>query len=537
MTSGLSISSPDVPQLHSMPTRAQSPETHPPQGTPTSAPHHDPPRPHHHLHHHSGFSLHPLTPLSAAASPTATSSHSSNSSSGLAGPSYSSLHGSGPGPSASSLSLTSVDSASTTFTTATGVSRASSTRSTSSVQAVPMRKPQRTPAVPRIVTRGINALSAYGVGMTSANAAGAPPPISPTWEKGKAPASAIDEDGESFETGSQAGGRPSMSTSPTSPTRPNVFQRSSWRRRVGSGGTLQPGGRPSADELRSKGGGGQPSPVNEDGSPSTQHASSPSRPAIAGRGASAASSYSSASSTSPGGPGSGAQAPLDPWRVLERPGEEVGSVGGSSRSRSRPANEMLRSPASWERPRRPERSESSGGGGGRAREEGAGSPSPARASAAAPQGGREDPRDGDRGRTRASGTGHERDMSHASNATASTTTPGSPMRSQDRGSDPAVAAAEQQGSLIGMTPNAMGVVGNRRTTEDFEFGEVLGEGSYSTVRFLPLLELFLTRLISVRVHRAIRLRSFGRCIRRTGNTRSRSSTRSTSSASARPNTS
>lgn len=32
-----------------------------------------------------------------------------------------------------------------------------------------------------------------------------------------------------------------------------------------------------------------------------------------------------------------------------------------------------------------------------------------------------------------------------------------------------------------MMPNAMGVVGNRRSTEDFEFGDVLGEGSYSTV--------------------------------------------------------
>lgn len=34
---------------------------------------------------------------------------------------------------------------------------------------------------------------------------------------------------------------------------------------------------------------------------------------------------------------------------------------------------------------------------------------------------------------------------------------------------------------MGMMPNAMGVVGNRRSTEDFEFGDVLGEGSYSTV--------------------------------------------------------
>jgi hypothetical protein len=34
---------------------------------------------------------------------------------------------------------------------------------------------------------------------------------------------------------------------------------------------------------------------------------------------------------------------------------------------------------------------------------------------------------------------------------------------------------------MGTMPNAMGVVGNRRSTEDFEFGDVLGEGSYSTV--------------------------------------------------------
>ncbi|GAA5838956.1 hypothetical protein JCM9279_002550, partial [Rhodotorula babjevae] len=43
------------------------------------------------------------------------------------------------------------------------------------------------------------------------------------------------------------------------------------------------------------------------------------------------------------------------------------------------------------------------------------------------------------------------------------------------------ASIERASPLIGMTPNAMGVVGNRRSTEDFEFGEVLGEGSYSTV--------------------------------------------------------
>ncbi|GAA5866043.1 hypothetical protein JCM3774_000004 [Rhodotorula dairenensis] len=465
VTTGLSLSSPDVPQLHSMPTRVESPETHPPTATV--------PQPHHHHHHHAhGISLHPLTPLNA---PGTTSSHSSSSSSGGGGgagqASYSTL--SGPGPSASSLSLTSVDSASTSYTTATGVSRASSTRSTSSVQAVPMRKPQRTPAVPRIVTRGINALSAYGVGMTSAGAGGATAPLSPTWERGpgaKGPPKSV--------VGSSAADFPSISTSTSSAAspfeeggdetstttvtgRPNVLQRSSWRRRVGSNSAS------SAADLRAASNDNRyPSPVNEDGS-------APSSPVLVG--------------------GSGDLAPLEPWRVLERPGDGTGSpIGPQSRRSSRTRPESPGSPTrlsggggGWERPRY-ERAESSNlEDSPRLRLQQQDERYPPRDSSLSPgrvtgggSGGGGGGGNGRAGRP-PPGYGHEREASHASSSATSTATPTSPTMpraSRDRHGEPAAAAA-----AAGMVPNAMGVVGTRRSTEDFEFGDVLGEGSYSTV--------------------------------------------------------
>lgn len=467
VTSGMSVSSPDVPQLHSMPTRAQSPQTHPPQASEQAQ---QSSRPH---HHHHGLSLHPLTPLNA---PTSMSSHSSSSSNG-GNERSSSLTGATPGPSASSLSLTSIDSASTTFTTATGVSRASSTRSTSSVQAVPMRKPQRGPAVPRIVTRGMNALSAYGVGMATAGAGTAPPPLSPTWEKGgvkpvgSSPADFPGLVASTSRTLSAEGDGAGPSEGTT--LRPNMLQRASWRRRVGSGGSSSAAGTIAA-EFRAAG--GRPSPVNEDGSAPSSPDHRPSTPS---------------GSLAPGeeipipGPGSGARAPLEPWKVLERPGDETGSPIGNRNARPRrlqpsgdssPSSNGPKSPgspASWERPRY-ERAESSKFDDAiRLRQRNASndtatngdrdaSLSPVRGMAA-------------RGRSRPYGNGHER---NSSTATTSTATATSPVRSRDR-------ELQQQQALIGMTPNAMGVVGNRRSTEDFEIGDVLGEGSYSTVRRCP----------------------------------------------------
>ncbi|KWU41517.1 hypothetical protein RHOSPDRAFT_22882 [Rhodotorula sp. JG-1b] len=482
VTSGLSLSSPDVPQLHSMPSRIESPETHPPTATVQQ-------------HHHHHVSLHPLTPLNAPG--TTSSSHSSSSSSGGGGQSnstggaYSTL--SGPGPSASSLSLTSIDSASTSYTTATGVSRASSTRSTSSVQAVPMRKPQRTPAVPRIVTRGINALSAYGVGMTSAGAGGATAPLSPTWEKGRNVVGSSPADFPSMTTTSAASPPREDENHATLPPaasggRPNVLQRSSWRRRVGSNsGPSGAGSSSSSTSAAAAVNNGHPSPVPEDGS-------RPSSPVMVG---------------------SGDLAPLEPWRVLERPGDETGSPIGS-KSRTRRA---ATPPATDDSPTAQRR----GGGGNDAAAGGWGRPRYDRADSTQRADGsprmRSQQRENDPsypapldssslsparvvgsvggargGRGRPHGFGHERDPSYASHAStqsaASTATPTSPTMprstDRDRAGDRMRPPAEHhqahgQDPSMGMMPNAMGVVGNRRSTEDFEFGDVLGEGSYSTV--------------------------------------------------------
>ena len=482
VTSGLSLSSPDVPQLHSMPSRIESPETHPPTATVQ--------QPHHHHHH---MSLHPLTPLNAPG--TTSSSHSSSSSSGgggqpnSTGGAYSTL--SGPGPSASSLSLTSIDSASTSYTTATGVSRASSTRSTSSVQAVPMRKPQRTPAVPRIVTRGINALSAYGVGMTSAGAGGATAPLSPTWEKGRNVVGSSPADFPSMTTTSAASPPPredeNHATLPPAASggRPSVLQRSSWRRRVGSNsGPSGAGSSSSSTSAAAVVSNGHPSPVPEDGS-------RPSSPVMVG---------------------SGDLAPLEPWRVLERPGDETGSpIGSRSRSTRRasppqppdsPTNQRAGGDIAggWGRPRydRAELTQRADGSPrmqSQQRDNDSSYPAPLDSSSLSPArvvgsvGGARG------GRGRPHGFGHERDPSYASHAStqsaASTATPTSPTmpRSADRdraGDRMRAPPAEHhqahgQDPSMGMMPNVMGVVGNRRSTEDFEFGDVLGEGSYSTV--------------------------------------------------------
>ncbi|GEM12600.1 3-phosphoinositide dependent protein kinase-1 [Rhodotorula toruloides] len=318
--SGLSLSSPDVPQLHSMPTRHDSPQTHPPTGSPYI---------HHHHHHREpsgGPPLQPLTPLHNPATASHASSHSS--SGGTTSP-----------HNASSLSLTSISSTSTNHTTTTGISRASSTRSTSSVQAVPMRKPQRAPAVPRIVTRGMNALGAYGVGPASAAQ-------SPTRERGGA------IPGEEQENGTAAA--------------------AGWAR-------------PKYDRADSS---------KKDDSPRLRHP------------------------------------------------EEEPNAESLAQDAGRP-----------------------------------GTVSPSRVEGGGLQNGRPLP---------PTVNAHERQIS-----SSRTATPGSPASpTTGRRPDWAAAGEERRGrpstveerqGCMEQTPNAMGVVGNRRSTEDFEFGEVLGEGSYSTV--------------------------------------------------------
>lgn len=442
---GLSLSSPDVPQLHSMPTRHESPQTHPPTGSPYIH--------HHHREPSGGPPLQPLTPLHNPATASHTSSHSS--SGGTTSP---------HNPSASSLSLTSISSTSTTHTTTTGISRASSTRSTSSVQAVPMRKPQRAPAVPRIVTRGMNALGAYGVGPASAaqsptrgRGEGAPMGMGMTSVvggadvKGKGRLVDMEEGGESSEAGSGSGGGGGGK-------RPSMLQRSSWRRR-GKGSNAGGGDGSLPSPL--------PSPVHEGGS-------IPNSPV-----------------------GGNSDVELPPFRPRAG-GARTDSTGSGSVSRGRAADGEdtgASAAASWTRPKydradsskkddlpRLRRSQEESTAASLAQDPGRdGSLSPSRAEANGSPDGRPPPPNA-----------HERQTS-----SSSTAMPGSPASpTTGRRPDWAAAGEERRGrpltveerqGCIGMTPNAMGVVGNRRSTEDFEFGEVLGEGSYSTVR--PALSL------------------------------------------------
>ncbi|BGO95195.1 hypothetical protein NBRC10512_000978 [Rhodotorula toruloides] len=436
---GLSLSSPDVPQLHSMPTRHESPQTHPPTGSPYIH--------HHHREPSGGPPLQPLTPLHNPATASHTSSHSS--SGGTTSP---------HNPSASSLSLTSISSTSTTHTTTTGISRASSTRSTSSVQAVPMRKPQRAPAVPRIVTRGMNALGAYGVGPASAaqsptrgRGEGAPMGMGMTSVvggadvKGKGRLVDMEEGGESSEAGSGSGGGGGGK-------RPSMLQRSSWRRR-GKGSNAGGGDGSLPSPL--------PSPVHEGGS-------IPNSPV-----------------------GGNSDVELPPFRPRAG-GARTDSTGSGSVSRGRAADGEdtgASAAASWTRPKydradsskkddlpRLRRSQEESTAASLAQDPGRdGSLSPSRAEANGSPDGRPPPPNA-----------HERQTS-----SSSTAMPGSPASpTTGRRPDWAAAGEERRGrpltveerqGCIGMTPNAMGVVGNRRSTEDFEFGEVLGEGSYSTV--------------------------------------------------------
>ncbi|BGP27341.1 serine/threonine protein kinase [Rhodotorula toruloides] len=437
--SGLSLSSPDVPQLHSMPTRHDSPQTHPPTGSPYI---------HHHHHHREpsgGPPLQPLTPLHNPATASHASSHSS--SGGTTSP-----------HNASSLSLTSISSTSTNHTTTTGISRASSTRSTSSVQAVPMRKPQRAPAVPRIVTRGMNALGAYGVGPASAAQ-------SPTRERGGAiPLVSVVPDskgkGRLVDMESSGGESEARSLSGTSGgggggggKRPSMLQRSSWRRRgKGSNASGADGSLPSP----------LPSPVHEGGSVPN----------------------------SPVGGNIDVELPFRP----RAGGARTDSTGSVSVSRTRSGEEQengTAAAAGWARPKYDRADSSKKDDSPRLRHpeeepnaeslaQDAGRPgtvSPSRVEGGGLQNGRPLP---------PTVNAHERQIS-----SSRTATPGSPASpTTGRRPDWAAAGEERRGrpstveerqGCMEQTPNAMGVVGNRRSTEDFEFGEVLGEGSYSTV--------------------------------------------------------
>ncbi|GAA5860844.1 hypothetical protein JCM8547_003866 [Rhodosporidiobolus lusitaniae] len=447
----------------------------------------------------------PIASTSASAPPLTTASHSPIPSTSSAASSYSSPstsssllpsasasqtgyasvgHPLAPTPSrlsiASSIASSSSNHTTQTHHTSGGVSRASSCRSTSSVQAVPMRKPQRGPRgrgrgrggtaglgmtradggdgtggaggaggagagggggrpLPRIVTRGINALGAYGVGVASptrAGNAGLPSAASaPPVENGEGPSAA---GGGVGAAGGNEGGRPVLQT-----------QRSSWRGRfTSSSSTSTSAGGSSSSSSTALGGGGSsslaslsvglgapaltslPSPVSE-GPSST--ASSPSRPE---------------------GPGGG------PWRI-----------GGSPRLRGREGS------SSMTRPRVHDRTESGASARGSPRlggeREGGeagllGSPV-----ATSPRIFQAPPSAGDS------------QLGQVERPPRTSLSPPPPHSSSSR---PVEGRQREESAASGMSvANSMGVVGTRRSTEDFEFGEVLGEGSYSTVTHVTTL--------------------------------------------------
>ncbi|GAA5962953.1 hypothetical protein JCM21900_005356 [Sporobolomyces salmonicolor] len=343
----------------------------------------------------------------------------------------------------STLSFASTSTNASTASSA-AVSRASSWRSTNSVQAVPMKKPQRGPAVPRIVTRGLNAIGAYGVGLGSPTATSS-----------------------GMGASSSMGGSTDRSASATgSGTAPPPQQ----RRRGSDSPRGSPHASPRLDPAR-------PDPpqlaVDEARLPPPRPQRVPSWMSTA----SARSRNSHVAAISPVEEGGSASAGSEneAWGVKgQRQAQQREGSGGWSRERERESS-AGGATVSWSR--RPS-----------AREDElssirAGSLSPRRASHSRPgsseslqvQGGGE------------ASAPRRRETSVASNATIASVTSQGTATTASTGGVAATGAgassggAPREGERERERPNAMGVVGTRRSVDDFEFGEVLGEGSYSTV--------------------------------------------------------
>ncbi|GAA6008515.1 hypothetical protein JCM11491_004505 [Sporobolomyces phaffii] len=305
------------------------------------------------------------------------------------------------------ISFASTSSASSSVHTGkdTGVSRASSCRSTNSVQAVPMKKPQRGPAVPRIVTRGLSAIGAYGLGSPTTSSApstivhSSPPPASRQFP--------------------QRNSSPRNSPKIPPPNSPRPLDHDA----DDDESIPLPAPPPLFRHAHSYG--SQCSPVEE-----------------------AASAHSSNGSDNEGG------------RI--RRGRRALS-SGTWTVRDRKDSSNVRD--------RVESSSSSRTGGADNRES---ADSPARNSTSS--NGPRSPGGGGRGggltvgnlRLDDAGTGRPRETSTASNVTVTSAQSHSGSTASSNGG-------------ASMIPNSMGVVGSKRTVDDFEFGEVLGEGSYSTV--------------------------------------------------------
>ncbi|GAA5844891.1 hypothetical protein JCM11251_004663 [Rhodosporidiobolus azoricus] len=492
--SGASYSAPDVPQLTPAergesprdekhypppPTPGLGPIVHSPFGILAGSPVNGPPPPggglpapgggvSPHSSHHPSLSHHvsphntplmPMTPMHSTPTSTSSASTSTTSSGSPSLPPSASAsnHGGGAGggytdrgapltKTPSRLSIASTSSGTSSHShgansfyahlNSGSVSRASSVKSTSSVQAVPMRKPQRGPAasharggaarnVPRIVTRGINALGAYGVGVASPTKGDVPlPDMAGVKGKGKA------EDG--------VGERPGMGTQ----------GRSSWRGRFGSSSSASGGGGATGAKdaysppLLTAHSSGLPSPVDEGQTSSA--ASSPARAAF------------------PSAPGE-----EEGWRVQ---GRRVDSPARRERGRED-------SVGSWTRPTygRADSSKREDMPRFRQREASTVSTSTATASPSSPS-------IASSPRLPPAGFGSPRPGSTSSASVAGpSASPARPPGRQRELSTTSSAGGSTSASAREAIANAMGVVGTRRSTEDFVFGEVLGEGSYSTV--------------------------------------------------------
>ncbi|GAA5983375.1 hypothetical protein JCM11641_006050 [Rhodosporidiobolus odoratus] len=358
--------------------------------------------------------LMPMTPIAApssssAATPPPPPSSDSASGSSVAPSASASQAASNVGAPLSTtpsrVSIASTSSSQSGLTTHThhtsgGVSRASSVRSTSSVQAVPMRKPQRgIPGgagaagrggrnVPKIMTRGLNALGAYGVGVGSPTRTGGGPGEADVKGKGRVEegGAGLGPDGGSSRPG-LAGWRGRWSSSSSI---------GGGKDAASSGGAyLQPAQTGSGAMNASAGygaGDSLPSPVSE--GQSSDGLNSPGRGGFPSRGR-----WES------------------PQRALERRERELSTKSSRSDSTAGPSSPLGTMPP------------------------------------ASP-------------------------LIHSSSYLQSLVgvrgdSPARPSLSQTRQREDSVG-----GNSIA---NSLGVVGNRRSTEDFEFGEVLGEGSYSTV--------------------------------------------------------
>ncbi|GAA6059950.1 hypothetical protein JCM10212_003090 [Sporobolomyces blumeae] len=387
------------------------------------------------------------------------------------------------------LSFASTSSASST----TGVSRASSCRSTSSVQAVPIKKPQRGPAVPRIVTRGLSAIGAYGVGLSS--------PTSTSQSN-----STLGGGGGGF---TPASGSSAMSNTPPGSSRterqarPQAHPRQLSNSSTGSnrgpprGTSRSPQASPriapptSPRPLDSP---FYPPPPPGDGSSTPPPLATPPRFL----------QHRSASACSPVEEGSSAGSDSEGWRVRGRRALSAGAKtikevstsslmgggggGGGHRTNASAASSGQNQPSSASslvgaldrgsrgggfRDRVSSSSSSNAAASSRRAEVDGGAASPAPSSLSA----------GGVGGGGAGGGGGTRPRE--SSATSMGTVTSSQGTSASATAGTSVSSSHVNGNgpqaSHNAAPNSMGVVGSKRTVEDFEFGEVLGEGSYSTV--------------------------------------------------------